>query len=290
MVVAWLIYYQDAAIYNQKYIQWYFEEGKKLGIDVKLILVEELEFGVEQNHRYLRYQNKNIQMPDFAICRAIYPMLSKQLELLGIAVFNNSFVSDICNNKAKTYQYLADLDILMVDSTFYRNQDIEEVINQIHLPTIIKAVDGHGGTQVFLLDDPVMVKSKNEMIQGIGTSDFVVQPLVGNQMQDVRVYVIGTRIVASVIRTATKGFRANYSLGGAVSLYQLSQKEREVVERIIDRFEFGLVGIDFIRGEHGELIFNEIEDVVGSRMLYQCSKINIVEQYLTYVLHRLKYS
>ena len=53
-------------------------------------------------------------------------------------------------------------------------------------------------------------------------------------------------------------------------------------------FDFGLVGIDFIVGNDGELIFNEIEDVVGSRMLYAVSDISVVPLYLDYIQARLR--
>jgi RimK family alpha-L-glutamate ligase len=283
-MIAWIIYNRDAAIYNQKYIQFYKEEGIKLGIDVKLILVEELEFGVKQNRWFIKYQKQEIAYPDFVICRTIYPLLSKQLELMGIRVFNNSFVAEICNDKAKTYQYLAKTGIMMVDSSFFRHAQIPEVLSEVQTPTVIKAVDGHGGSQVFLVE----ADKGTTIIDGLGSSDGVVQPLTGSKHQDLRVYVIGKEIIAAVLRTAKGGFKSNYSLGGEVCLYQLSEEEKKLVNIIISQFEFGLVGIDFIIGDEGEFIFNEIEDVVGSRMLYQCSDINIVMKYLEYIKEEMK--
>ena len=54
-------------------------------------------------------------------------------------------------------------------------------------------------------------------------------------------------------------------------------------------FDIGLAGIDFLIGDNGELIFNEVEDVVGARMLYQCvPDINLVGKYLDYILSRIK--
>lgn len=304
-MIAWLIYFRDAATYNKKYIEFYMEEGAKLGIHVKLILVEELEFGIKDNQWYLQYQKKAAERPDFIICRAIYPLLSKQLEYMGIPVFNNSFVSEVCNDKAKTYQYLARTGIKMIDTKFCKNKQIGQILSEVKNPTVIKAVEGHGGSQVFMvtpsdvelataaceaeedMENYSSIKKRNDIICGIGHSDLVVQPLIGNRHQDLRVYVIGKEIVAAVLRTAKEGFKANFSLGGEVGIYQLSQEERAIVETIMEQFDFGLVGIDFIIGNQGELIFNEIEDVVGSRMLYQCSSINIVERYLSYISERL---
>ncbi|MDF2538914.1 MAG: hypothetical protein K0S76_1935 [Herbinix sp.] len=289
-MTAWIIYFRNAAIYNKNYIQFYVEEGKKLGIHVRLILVEELEFGIENSKWYIRVNEGNSPYPDFVINRAIYPLLSKQFEAMGIRVFNNSFVAEICNDKAKTYQYLAKTGIRMVDSFFYKNEQLPSVIKQkLHkeeLPLVIKAVDGHGGSQVFLLEAS-NEKTIGTILEGMKSSDVVVQPLTGSRYQDLRVYVIGREVIAGVLRTAKEGFKSNFSLGGEVCLYQLTEDERNIVDRIVREFDFDLVGIDFIIGDQGELIFNEIEDVVGSRMLYQCSDINIVELYLRYIKSRM---
>lgn len=279
-----MVYYKAGAEYNRRYIELYQEEGRRLGIHIRLILVEELEFGIENHQWFLRYQNSRLDKPDFVICRAIYPLLSRQFELMGMKVFNNSTVAEICNDKARTYQYLAKTGIRMVDSCFYRNGQLNQIVDELKPMTVIKAVDGHGGSQVFLRDQ---WNDKQEMIDKLGSSDIVVQPFTGSRHQDLRVYVIGKEVIAAVIRTAKEGFRANYSLGGEVALYQLSRQERDIVDKIIEVFDFGLVGIDFILGDEGELIFNEIEDVVGARMLYQCSDINLVQRYLSYILDNL---
>ncbi len=288
-MVAWIIYHRENAIYNQQYIRFYLEEGAKQGIDFKLLLIEEMEFGVREGRWFLTYQKEEIALPDFAICRAIHPLLNRQLEYMGIPVFNNSFVAEICNDKARTYQYLAATGIRMVDTSFYRNAQVEEVFHQAKTPTVIKAVAGHGGSQVFLLHGNQEEEAMEypSLIEKLAGSDVVVQPLTGTRHQDLRVYVIGTEIIAAVLRTAKDGFKSNFSLGGEVSLYRLSDSEIEIIDRIIGQFNFGLVGIDFIIGDEGELIFNEIEDVVGSRMLYHCSDINIVEKYLSFIRGKL---
>ena len=209
---------------------------------------------------------------------------------MGIRVFNNALLSEICNDKAKTYQYLAGTGIRMVDSDFCKNRLLKDTMNRMMDQTVIKAVDGHGGSQVFLMDQDSIgdIAVRDSILNGIGGSDAVLQPLTGSRHQDLRVYVIGQEIVAAVLRTAREGFKSNFSLGGEVCLYELSEEEERIVRIIMSQFDIGLVGIDFIIGDEGELIFNEIEDVVGSRMLYQCSGINIVEKYLTYIKSLIK--
>lgn len=293
---AWIIYSKADAVHNKQYIDFYMEEGKKLSIQFSLIYREYLSFGVEQNQWYCLYQGKQVTLPDFAVCRTIYPMLSKQLEYMGVAVFNNFQVAQLCNDKAKTYQYVALSGIKMIDTCFCRNDMLMDFMGQMTAPAVIKSVSGHGGKQVFLLNGSTESCSnglsytdtnQKKILEAMEGQDVVIQPLTGNKNQDLRVYVIGKEVIGAVLRTAKDGFKSNYSLGGEVELYQLNQAETIIVDKIIDLFDFGLVGIDFIIGNHGELIFNEIEDVVGARMLYQCSDMNLVRRYLEYISTRM---
>lgn len=144
-------------------------------------------------------------------------------------------------------------------------------------------MDGHGGKQVFRTTD-----SWEQIREAMGTSDFIIQPFVKGPGIDLRVYVIGDRIVGAVERQAKNNFRANYSLGGCVRFFCCGEKEKELVNIICGLFSFGLVGIDFIMDEMGNWIFNEIEDVVGARMLYQCQpEIHLVEQYFSFILEKM---
>jgi glutathione synthase/RimK-type ligase-like ATP-grasp enzyme len=60
-----------------------------------------------------------------------------------------------------------------------------------------------------------------------------------------------------------------------------------MVEAIAQQFHFGLVGVDFIFHK-GELVFNEIEDAVGTRMLYMHTDMDIVRDYLDFILGALR--
>jgi RimK family alpha-L-glutamate ligase len=286
-MVGWLIYSRSDVEKNKSYIQFYIDEGKLRNISIRLVLAEDLVFGIQADQWYIACNNETVTRPDFAICRTIYPLLNKQLELMGIPVFNNSLLAEICNDKAKTYQYVAQLGIPMVDTEFCKNSFIRDRLAEIKDPTVIKAVAGHGGSQVFLVQpgDTTQVENfADGIMQRLKGADAVIQPLIGSRHQDLRVYVIGNKIICAVLRTAKEGFKSNFSLGGEVRLYDLSFDEISLVKRIINLFEIGMAGIDFIIGDNGELIFNEIEDVVGARMLYQCTDINLVGLYLDYIV------
>lgn len=285
-MIGWILYGRKEAEYNKHYISMYQEEGKKFDITFELIIVEELDFGVRNNTWYLEYQGENVKLPTFAISRAINPLLTRQLECMKVPVFNGSEVARICNDKALTYQAVASLGIEIVDTTFCKQGKLRDALSRKSMKTVVKTVDGHGGQQVYLVDpnDSLQV---DEVVMDTCNHDTVLQPLVGTEHKDLRVYVIGNTIISAILRKAKEGFKSNFSLGGDVSVYELNKEEREKVQMIIELVKPDMVGIDFIVGDNGELIFNEIEDVVGARMLYQCTDINLVKLYIEHILDKL---
>lgn len=276
---AFLIYRSEDAIKNAGYIKMYFEEGEKRGIHFELIIREELSFGIANGKHYISYQNNSIQAPDFVVMRAVDLLLSRQFEALNIPVYNNSTVAEYCNNKLMTHQYLAKHQIKMVDTVFV-TKEIAYSKPPFAFPIVVKPASSHGGNNVFLVKEEEEFLRALSAIQG---DDIVLQRPAKEIGKDLRVYVIGKQIVAAILRSSDKEFRSNYSLGGKAEVIELSKKQSQMVNQIIELFDFGLVGIDFLfDGE--ELLLNEIEDVVGARMLYANTNINLVGRYLDYII------
>lgn len=265
-MTGWIIYTGADALRNSTYIDWYITKFKARNIDLQLKIREDISICITDGSG----------LPDFAIVRTIEPLLNKQLEMHGVRVFNNYRVSSLCNCKAATYQYLYENGIEIPKTWIggYKGEDF---------PVVMKPNDGHGGKNV------VLVRSREEYDQSIKLfkdGSFVVQSFVSDPGKDVRVYVIGKKIIAAMLRESSTDFRSNFCLGGKASVYNLSTEETALVNKIIDLFDFDFVGIDFMFNK-GKIIFNEIEDVVGSRMLYTHTDIDIVEMYVDYIAEKL---
>ncbi|MFJ7637430.1 MULTISPECIES: RimK family alpha-L-glutamate ligase [unclassified Peribacillus] len=272
----WLIYNQEDAAKNRGYIDWMLEEAKSLDLDLRLYYRDHLQIGHRSNQLYVVHKHEPIDLPDFAIVRTIDPFFTKQLERLHITCFNSSFISEIVNDKAKTHQYVTSIGIPMSDTVYcYGNPSTSDM----ELPFIAKDVHGRGGKQVYLIEH-------EKDLRELPNAKWIVQK-PGVFGKDIRVFVIGNRIIAAVLRESSSNFKANYTLGGSASLYELSAAERTLVERVIAAFDFGMVGIDFIFAEDGSLMLNEIEDVVGSRTLSALSNLNIVKEYLLFIKEKL---
>lgn len=272
-MIGWLIYHRTDAKRNAAFIDWFLTESKRLAIDLQLVYTDELQVGLEQGQ--VRIHRKNA---DFAIVRTIDPLLTAQLEQAGIVCFNNAETAALANDKIKTHMELAKLEIPMVDMYFQTHTPLLQA--PLAFPFVWKTAHGRGGKEVHLVETEDQYQA---LQQQYGNHPIVMQELAPTSGKDVRVFVIGKNVIAAVLRSSEQDFRANYSLGGNAAFYSLNTQELQLVQRIINHYDFGFVGIDFLFDGNGGFLFNEIEDVVGSRTLSKVSDINIVRLYLEHI-------
>ena len=88
-----------------------------------------------------------------------------------------------------------------------------------------------------------------------------------------------------MLRINKGGFISNFCLGNDAIVYELNNNEIEIVNKILTISNFDYVGIDFLF-DGGEIVFNEIEDSVGSRMLYSKTNLNVARDYTKYVINK----
>lgn len=251
---------------------------------MQLVLRDEISIGVRGNSLLVQLiPQPDVPLPDFAVVRVIDPLLNLQLEQAGMAVFNNSEVARIANDKALAHIHAATLGVPMADTVFVKRETLPDQA-PFDFPFVLKQTDGRSGNQVFQVNS---LAEWREGKKSFFPYDSLIQKSDVIPGKDVRIFVIGKEIVAAVLRENKTDFRANISLGGRARLYELSSKEKELAERFIKAFDFGLVGIDFLFDPDGNFLFNEFEDPVGSRSLSQVSSINLLEHYVSFIKNRL---
>ncbi|GGJ84168.1 hypothetical protein GCM10007063_03340 [Lentibacillus kapialis] len=277
----WLIYNKHDAEHNKTYINWFLEEAHLQNISLRFVLREDLTIGVLDSNRIITLDGETVTLPDFAVVRTIEPLFSRQLESFGVSVYNSAETAAICNDKALTHFHLSKLSIPMADTLFISGKTGLPELPPLTFPFVIKGTYGRGGSEIFLVRNTQEWRKLKEFEP---RGDLVVQSATNVQPgKDVRVFVIGSEVIGAVLRENQHDFRANYKLGGTASWYNLKPHEKSLVKQICECFSFGLVGIDFLLDYNGEFVFNEIEDVVGSRTLSAVSDLNILKKYVAYI-------
>lgn len=212
---------------------------------------------------------------DYAIYRGRDYSVINKLNEQNIIVFNNAKTNQIANNKYLTIQLLKALNLPFID-TFLNEQSLS-------FPYIMKSVSGHGGKEVYLIDEQ---DKKDKIIVKYPLKQFIYQPFIINE-GDARIYLVNKKFIACVLRRSKTDHRSNYSLGGQISLYQPKEEIIKEAERIACYLNADYLGVDFLLTKDG-YVFNEIEDPVGARMLYKLSEIDIVSLFINYIKKRLE--
>jgi len=155
-------------------------------------------------------------------------------------------------------------------------------------PVVVKPACSHGGDRILVVNN---AQEWKQAAARILPEPALQQAVVTEAGQDLRVYVLGGKILAGVMRTARSGVVSNFKQGGHVALHPLTEAERSLAQSVIDRFAkagapLHMAGVDLLY-DHGHPVIGEVEDVVGSRMLYNTSDIDIVALYLDHIRQAL---
>lgn len=296
MNIAYIIYYDEEAKKNSGFIDMLKSECRKYDIAIEYISFEKVNLMSESS-----FENK-FKKIFFVINRTREYKLSLRFEKINVKVFHSSKITELGNNKYKTYCYLKEYfernknepqGEWIAHTVLVKADDLNNVLNDyIGKDYVIKSVDGHGGSQVFSLNDDGTKhgsyrknrdNAKNNIYKALQGHDCVLQKRIDSDSDDIRVYIVFGKIYAAVLRHGNDGFKSNFSLGGSVEEYFPDEEQKKNIEKFIEAFgaeQLSMAGIDFILTRDGNLIFNELEEMVGSRMLYNCSKHDIVREYV----------
>lgn len=281
-----LIYDRVDAKKSEWFIGKLICEAEKAGILLKLFYSDEIykKTGrLKKNDGEASYHNPSLKgneintdfaIPecDFAIMRNRDYKMSACFESCGVRTFNSSYVCKLGNDKWEMYKELSSIPMMYTQET------------RLPYPFVMKPRDGHGGESVFLINNEeeykeALLKSSERQ----ENDKFIYQIPATERGRDVRVYAVGDVVLTAMERTAKEGmFAANYSLGGDAKEYALSDDELLLVKKVYEKIKPDFVGIDIIYN-NGKPVLNEIEDAVGSRMLYAHTDIDPAKEYITWI-------
>lgn len=282
----WLLYDDIDFAVNQGFARMMQERGEPLGLNVQAVVLSELVLGMDENGQPTCLHNGKTARPDAILSRQRDSLISEHFERMGIPVFNNSKVCRICNDKRITYQFLQGLPI---PQSVFLSPNQQEPPAATPFPAVLKPACSHGGDRILVVNN---AEEWHEAAARILPEPALQQSVVTEAGQDLRVYVLGGKILAGVMRTARSGVVSNFKQGGHVALHELTDAERALAQAVIDRFEAAdaplhMAGVDLLY-DHGHPVLGEVEDVVGSRMLYNTSDIDIAALYLEHIAKMLE--
>lgn len=181
----------------------------------------------------------------------------KQFELAGIPVINNSAAVIRAKNKMRTLQVLNQHKVPIPKSYIIRSSEyIDDVVEKIgSYPVILKSLSGSHGAGVAIIESQRGLRSIIEMmIESESSAPLTVQEYIKESRgKDIRVFIIGKRIIGAMERIATKRgeFRSNFHLGGRVRVAEMSRREKDVAFVAVEACKLEIAGVDILRTKKG---------------------------------------
>lgn len=189
--------------------------------------------------------------------------LAARMETRGMRLFNSADAIAVCDDKTLTALALdraglAQPKTILCPMTYpgigYPDLVfLEEVIDELGLPLVVKEGRGSFGKQVYLVHS---LAELNSLIQRLGATEILFQRFIQEAAgTDLRLYVVGGEVVASIRRVNTQNdFRANLENGGTAHPYTPSPEEARLALAACAACQTDFAGVDLLQSREGPLV------------------------------------
>ncbi|MDD7214701.1 MAG: RimK family alpha-L-glutamate ligase [Clostridia bacterium] len=233
---------------------------------------------------------------DFCVFLDKDKYLSAALEKKGVKLFNKSKAIEDCDDKAVTFLRLSDNGVPMPDTITaplcytpeakISDEFINEVVNSLGLPLIIKTAYGSLGNGVFLAQSAEEVKKISDNLKCV---PHLYQKFIKESYgRDVRVIVIGGKVFGAIKRVSDGDFRSNLSLGGKAEIFTPDEKLIGLAEKTARLLGLDYCGIDFLFTENGFTVC-EVNSNAFFKGFESATGLNVAEAFVRYILKSTSY-
>ena len=232
------------------------------GIEARMCHPDDFDIIVDRDiHKGLKYRGEDFELPKLVLVRLGAGILPFQLavvrhfEQAGIPCVNGSTAIETVKDKLRTSQILSRHGIAIPNTMMVRWPiDDGLVKNNIGFPCVIKVVTGSYGEGVYLCERQRDYRKLMEFIDNLGNKKtMIVQEYLGERPgEDLRVLVIGGKVIGAMKRTAPEGdFRANITNGGTGERFEVTEEIDYIARETARALNLDIAGVDLLFDSRG---------------------------------------
>ncbi len=213
----------------------------------------------------------------------------RQFEVMNVFPLNESVAVTRSRDKLRSLQLLARKGIGLPVTGFAHNpDDVDDLISTVGgAPMVIKLLEGTQGIGVVLAETKKAAQSVIQAFMGLKANIMAQEFIKEANGSDIRCFVIGGKVVASMKRQGPEGeFRSNLHRGGSASLVRLTPEERSTAVRAARIMGLAVCGVDLLRSNHGPVVM-EVNSSPGLEGIEAASGKDIAGLIVQYIEKRL---
>jgi len=239
------------------------EAGLLRGHDMYVINTLRCYMNISSLNPTIRYRGETLSDLDAIIPRigasiTFYgTAVVRQFEMMGIFCVNESVAISRSRDKLRALQLLSRKGVGLPVTGYARSpDDIRDVIKMVGgPPLVIKLLEGTQGIGVVLAETRPVAESVIEAFLGLNVNIMVQEYIRESGGEDIRCFVVGNRVVASIKRTAREGeFRSNIHRGGKATVEKITPAERRTALKAARVMGLRVAGVDILRSNRGPLV------------------------------------
>ena len=242
------------------------EVAEARGHSVQVIKYKNAYASIQKGEPTISYRGENLGRFDAVIPRIAANMtrygtaIVRQMEMQGMYVVSSSIAINRTRDKLRSMQLLSKAGVAIPKTVFSRNTaDIDDLIEMVGgVPVIIKLARGTHGNGVVLAESKRMARSALQALylhNEDGTNILIQEFIKESAGTDIRAFVVGSRVVASMKRQSLDDdFRSNLHKGGAGKAIKLTPEERKMAVRAAKAMGLPIAGVDLMRSARGPLV------------------------------------
>jgi len=153
---------------------------------------------------------------------------------------------------------------------------------------VIKPIFGSMGHGMVRVNDPDVAFRVVRTLEQLRIV-FYVQRVVDHGGRDVRVFVVGGRVLGSIERQAPAGhWRTNVSLGGSVRPFDLPFAWEQLALRATAAISADYAGVDLLPSRDGSVFVLEVNGIPGWQGLKQATGVDVAAAIVDHLVERVR--
>jgi ribosomal protein S6--L-glutamate ligase len=214
----------------------------------------------------------------------------RQFEMMGVFVANESQAISRSRDKLRSLQLLARDGVgLPVTGCAHSTKDIDGVISLAGgTPLVVKLIEGTQGVGVILAETKKAAQAVIEAFRGLDANILVQEYIKEAAGSDVRCFVVGGKVVASMKRQAGPGeFRSNLHRGGTAEKVKITPEERSTAVRAARTMGLNISGVDVLRSNHGAVVM-EVNSSPGLEGIEKSTGVDVAGKIIEFIENNAK--
>ena len=261
------------------------EEAEAAGWDVRIIDPLKLSIVVDDDGGRLFHKGWPVD------CDAVIPRIGHSItrrgvsvvrafERMGVIVLNEGDGIQSSRDKLLASQKMNEGGVpIPITAQVGTWQDTRRAVSRVGgTPCVIKTNEGTHGSGVFLAQTEQQARQLVYQMLERGLRPLVQEYISESHGQDIRAFVVGGKVVASMRRKA-KGseFRSNFHLGGEVEKLAISDEYAEIACKAAQILGLEIAGVDMLESDRGPLVL-EVNSSPGLEGIEAASGINVASR------------